>query len=219
MSALDPERPPKNYFDVINLAMEGFVEAVKVGAEQEKRAKLAKKNLTHMKEVALIDPVTGLNNRRVLENAYNRLRPRSDRRRSREKTEPLSNSIVLFDIDNFKGVNDTRGHHGGDEVLQGVASIMRKRAREPDSLVRYGGDEFAMVLPGTPPDEAIVLCRDIQDLAQREVQVTLSMGVAPINMHETLEDSLEMADRALYDAKEQGRNQVVICSELPGQQP
>lgn len=127
-------------------------------------------------------------------------------------------AVIFCDVDNFKLVNDTYGHGGGDEVLRQLADRLRSNLREEDSVARFGGDEFVVVL------HSIHSLQDAQRIADklhmatylpirlrdgREVQATLSMGLTPIRPGETIPEVLERADQALYEAKETGRDRVV----------
>lgn len=127
-------------------------------------------------------------------------------------------AVIFCDIDNFKLVNDTYGHGGGDEVLRQMADRLRSHLREEDSVARFGGDEFVVVL------HSIHSLEDAQRIAAklhratylpirlrdgREVQATLSMGLTLIRAGDSIPDVLERADRALYEAKEAGRDRVV----------
>jgi diguanylate cyclase (GGDEF)-like protein len=136
-------------------------------------------------------------------------------------------SLVLFDMDRFKQVNDTYGHQAGDEALRTVAARVKPILREPDIFTRFGGDEFAVILPNTSLHGAVtvaerlrmVVCSSTFLYETHELQISLSMGVATARAGDSLETLLERADRALYLAKEKGRNQVRSEEELPSVQP
>jgi diguanylate cyclase (GGDEF)-like protein len=162
---------------------------------------------------SLTDPLTGIRNRRGLDRALGVLTARS--RRSGAKL-----SAVAVDLDGFKAVNDTRGHVYGDRLLVSVAGAMQRQLRAGDLLFRVGGDEFVALLPDTPAGEAVVVAERLRLAArdaasQLETGVTASIGVAegPTRWSppETL---LADADRALYGAKEGGRDRV-MASPLP----
>lgn len=127
-------------------------------------------------------------------------------------------AVALFDIDHFKEINDTYGHTIGDEVLVHLTQICLSTLREADILGRLGGDEFAIVLPETPLEEAAVVVDRVRNKIEEcplivngnMISITISMGLAPMNDHITLGSILKQADVALYQAKEQGRNQVVL---------
>jgi diguanylate cyclase (GGDEF)-like protein len=136
-------------------------------------------------------------------------------------------SLILFDMDRFKQVNDTYGHQGGDHVLRTVVARVKPVLREPDIFARFGGDEFALILPNTSLHGAVmvaerlrvVVCSSSLLCEDHELQISLSMGVAVVHAGDSLETLLERADRALYLAKERGRNQVRSEEELPSSQP
>ena len=126
-------------------------------------------------------------------------------------------SLCMMDIDHFKRVNDQYGHTVGDEVLQGFASIVSKEMRKYDSLFRYGGEEFLMLLPNTSLDNATLLVNRIRETLVATpitsnngtvIHLTASFGVAQHGSHEAIEDALEHADHALLAAKANGRNKV-----------
>ena len=128
-------------------------------------------------------------------------------------------SVVLLDIDHFKQVNDTLGHQAGDEVLQAVASQLGALSRSTDCVIRWGGEEFLFVFPETTTDEAAGIVERLRAHLEsfpvhvsaeggRAVPVTISGGVATLDVTDTLETLVYRADQALYRAKEEGRNQL-----------
>lgn len=166
-----------------------------------------------LQELALHDGLTGLLNRRHWESCLEHEFARHNR-----YSRPAS--LVIFDIDHFKKLNDTHGHQAGDEVIRQVAEVTRSMVRDTDYAGRYGGEEFVVLLPDTPLDGAVLfaerLCRAV---AQRrimhdecELQCSVSVGVACTHSgmadHRTL---IEEADKALYQAKSAGRNRVVTA--------
>ncbi|RDE24859.1 GGDEF domain-containing protein [Motiliproteus coralliicola] len=131
-------------------------------------------------------------------------------------------SIIMLDIDNFKAVNDTRGHHIGDLVIQAIGKILNNQSRKNDIVARYGGEEFVILLPEATAEEAGMaaekLCKVIRTLKTRAnkqvLQVTASLGVAQWHAPgEELASVIERADRALYQAKALGKDQVVRCDK------
>lgn len=167
---------------------------------------------------ATMDALTGLNNRRQFE-----IRLNQEFATAKRKNKKLC--CMMTDIDYFKKINDTYGHIAGDIVLKRVASIIESQLREYDTASRYGGEEFCILLPYTTIEEAKFVAERLRkkvesekiDISQayseqKEVQVTISIGVSEFNEHTILnpKDLYKKADEALYQAKEQGRNQVIL---------
>jgi diguanylate cyclase len=123
-------------------------------------------------------------------------------------------SIIMADVDNFKRFNDTHGHPAGDDMLRAVAKVLRRKMREVDTVTRYGGEEFAIILPGVTRDDAcraaLRACQAIEQSQLRreamELRVTASFGVAEVLPHENAAALVSRVDKALYAAKEGGRN-------------
>ncbi len=159
-----------------------------------------------VREQAIHDAVTGLFNRRYLEETLPRELATARRRGA-------SLAIILLDVDHFKTINDTFGHQAGDRALQRLATLLDSSTREGDIACRYGGDEFVLVLPDTTLAEALdkaeALRKGCSSLDQEGLpRVTISLGVACSSDHEEEGGQILLAaDRALYRAKEDGRNQ------------
>lgn len=169
---------------------------------------------TGVEKIGLTDELTGLSNRRM----FNYLIER-EINRSRRYRRPLS--LVMIDIDHFKKINDTWGHPVGDLVLRKLGGLMRKGFRRLDVPVRYGGEEFAIILPETSLEEAINFAERFRITVEtasftngrENIPVTISLGVATIGNSPVAEDLdadalLQMADKALYQAKQSGRNRI-----------
>ena len=162
--------------------------------------------------LSVTDGLTGLFNSRHF---YKNL----DLEISRTKRYGSSFSLMLFDIDNFKKLNDTYGHQAGDEVLQELARILTSVSRETDIVVRYGGEEFVIILPNTLEEEAIALATRILQSVQEakikinateKVSITVSGGVASFPQNaSTAKSLLNAADSAMYAAKTAGKNTIV----------
>jgi diguanylate cyclase (GGDEF)-like protein len=160
------------------------------------------------------DPLTGLYNRRYMEESLER-----ELRRSMRKKSPLG--VVMLDVDHFKRFNDTFGHEAGDSVLQAVAKLFRSQLRGEDVVCRFGGEEFTVILPEASPEATRQRAEQLREAVKQMVPnfrdqsleaITLSIGVAsfPENGN-TGEALLRKADSALYQAKQQGRDRVVIA--------
>ncbi len=160
---------------------------------------------------AITDPLTGLANRKAFAASLESALTDADARGHV--------SLLLVDIDHFKGINDTYGHLIGDRVLGFVADALKKAVSPPATAARYGGEEFALILPDAAPDEARGLAEAIRGTIEKTRlvrkrnrdpirQVTVSVGIATFRRGELAETFIERADRALYAAKAAGRNRV-----------
>jgi diguanylate cyclase (GGDEF)-like protein len=177
--------------------------------ERERQLLEANERLRHMSRT---DGLTGLDNRRYLEQQLDMMYAHSER-----LGEPLS--VVICDLDRFKSVNDTYGHAAGDAVLKQFAMILKREAREIDRVARYGGEEFVILLPGTVLDAAVTFAERVRKGIEGHtftfdggtLQRTASFGVAawPHPKIGNCDGILRAADDALYVAKETGRNRVV----------
>jgi len=129
---------------------------------------------------------------------------------------------MMIDIDFFKKVNDTYGHASGDEVLRTAASVIKAQLRESDIPARYGGEEFAVLLPYTHIEEAVIVGERLRKAVEetpifidkKNINVTISMGLAEFGQEENGEELFKRADSALYEAKESGRNRVCISKNV-----
>jgi diguanylate cyclase (GGDEF)-like protein len=186
-------------------------------AANETRARLAQSRrqladtLDQVQRLASRDELTRALNRRSLISAL-------ERERSRAERSGAPFCIAMIDIDHFKKVNDTFGHAAGDAVLRAFAQTVHETMRTTDVFGRYGGEEFLLILVGTPPRTALeaverirlaVAGRDWRDIAP-DARVTISAGVAGFAKGETVEQLLHRADQALYQAKKSGRNRTVV---------
>lgn len=172
--------------------------------------------VNRMQQDALHDVVTGLRNHR-----YFQTRLREELQRSERQGTPTA--LLIMDLDNFKQVNDHHGHAVGDAVLHGIAQTLAASARGTDVVCRYGGEEIAMILPGTPREDALRAGERLrQAVAQRAdprgLTVTISVGVAVYPTHAKQADALvTAADTAMYQAKRAGKNRV--AEALAGPSP
>ena len=165
-------------------------------------------------ELAVTDPLTGLYNRRAL---YEHL----DREFNRSRRYGNSFAVCMLDIDHFKAVNDNYGHSMGDEVLKLVAATLNETIRRTDIVGRYGGEEFLILAPETPPEAAHILAERLRANVEENTRaapglpdVTVSVGAAcsATVKAETCEALVQLADGALYDAKDSGRNCCILVS-------
>jgi len=234
VSELDPEQdswlaalfPAAHNLAVLPLTAEGrsvgvlVVEhALRQGSRIERRvvsilerfasqASLALRNawlLEQLQQVADTDGLTGIANRRVFDSVLDRELARAARNNA-----PVS--LVMLDIDHFKQLNDTHGHQRGDDVLRAVAAALAEQCREYDTATRYGGEEFAVILPNCTANEAPAAAERLRVAiteADSPVRVTASAGVAtfPLNGHDA-DSVVTAADEALYESKRTGRNRV-----------
>jgi diguanylate cyclase (GGDEF)-like protein len=158
---------------------------------------------------ATTDALTGLSNRHALQEIFP-----SEIQRCVDKGTPVA--MIMIDVDNFKQFNDMFGHIAGDRVLSAVSKILRAQFRPQDLLVRYGGDEFAVLLPGTTKEQALIVGERARVAVGGstgdgtdsliQIPIKISMGVAELPTHGTLDTLAREADAALYRAKDAGRN-------------
>jgi two-component system, cell cycle response regulator len=137
-----------------------------------------------------------------------------DRELSRAKRYRRTLSLLMFDIDHFKVINDTHGHLGGDYVLKQLSSAVKGKVRREDVLARYGGEEFALILPEVDKETAVAIGEKIRKLIERgsfkfedtKIAVTVSVGVACSEESDDTASLIQRADDKLYEAKDAGRN-------------
>jgi diguanylate cyclase len=185
--------------------------------EGQKQTRLLQKNLETARKAAEQDHLTGLPNRRAFDATL-----RDEVQTARENDEPLS--IAFCDIDHFKNINDQHGHDAGDRVLKFVAGLLARISGDRAHVARHGGEEFVILFRGVTLADAARIVDDARaDLAERNLvdrktgermdQVTFSGGVADVFGYAEPREALKAADRALYLAKEHGRNRVYIARE------
>ena len=165
------------------------------------------------------DGLTGLFNRRYMEETLWR------EFKNAERTHDAT-GVIMIDVDYFKKFNDSYGHEAGDQVLIGLAAMLRSKLRAADVVCRYGGEEFVIIMPGTTLEQALkraeLICRSVEnemriDFHGQTFRVTISVGVAAFPQHgRTTDQVLFAADKALYKGKESGRNKVVAAQEREG---
>jgi diguanylate cyclase (GGDEF)-like protein len=165
-----------------------------------------------LRELAIIDSLTGLFNRREF------LRLMNDEVARIKRLPTVPTTVLMLDIDHFKSINDSYGHPGGDAALAQVGTIVRETVRRVDSVGRIGGEEFAILLVGTDLDNGVEFAERLRlTIAQgqvvyegKSIQLTASIGVSQIDLRDNdAAVALARADKALYEAKDRGRNCVV----------
>jgi diguanylate cyclase len=183
-------------------------------ANMETELETAKTQLNKSQAKAMVDSLTKLPNR----GAYDAYIVKEHQRFVRYGGEL---SLIVCDVDKFKNINDNYGHQAGDKVLQLISRQVKKGTRQTDLLARYGGEEFVVILPNTGAQSALQVAEKIrQEVAKCpfhfkgvRVQITLSCGVASFGEGMTHEQVFERADKALYQAKDNGRNQCVVAEQ------
>jgi diguanylate cyclase (GGDEF)-like protein len=165
-----------------------------VGGMLSRHAEATRKAAAALRREARHDPLTGLRNRRALDDLL--------------ADAASGDAVAVLDIDHFKVVNDQRGHSGGDGVLVAFARVLLRSLRDQDVAARFGGDEFLLYLPQTDLDQVEAILRRIRAAwAQREHTITFSAGIAPVRRGRDGNEAFGEADRYLYQAKAAGRNQ------------
>ena len=163
-------------------------------------------------KLAVTDGLTGISNRQSVEKSL-----QIEFERSKRYNSPLS--LILLDVDHFKDVNDTYGHQKGDEILIAFASLLKKACRANDIAARYGGEEFLMILPQSNAQGAFKIAERVREEMMKisftgnesNFAVTVSCGVAEFNKdYESINKLITVADRALYEAKNGGRNRTIL---------
>ncbi len=188
----------------------GSITRQQLAVEVGETIKLSLSNLKlreELREQAIHDPLTGLCNRRFLEENLRR-----ELHRARRGNSPLC--VVMLDLDNFKLFNDTFGHDAGDALLRELAQVMRDKLRKSDICCRYGGDEFVLVLPDSSLADTLQrveqICAVMKETQIRPDMITVSAGIAAASEKgSTTAELLQAADTAMYAAKQAGRNRVV----------
>ena len=172
-----------------------------------------------LRKQVVTDPLTGLFNVR-------HFRKSLEHELERTRRTGMTTALIMVDLDHFKNINDTWGHESGNQVLQTVAQLLQDQTRKLDICCRYGGEEFAVILPSTE----LMLARQVAErclnalretvipLDETDLQVTASIGVAVAdNSAQTAESLIENADECMYEAKRGGRNQVVSKRPQPSE--
>ncbi|MEX2111191.1 MAG: sensor domain-containing diguanylate cyclase [Gemmatimonadaceae bacterium] len=204
------DKPPLNEGDAE--FAETVIKSAMKAMQRAHQVEVTKADNERLEVLSRTDPLTQLLNRRALQHQL-----ATEIERVRRYNAPLS--VLMLDVDGFKGVNDTWGHLPGDQVLIELAVVLGRAARSVDTVARYGGDEFVIAVPETGEAGAIAFAERLRDKIESHpfdigkenpIHLTVSIGVAgfPEPKVESAEDLLECADRALYRAKAGGRNLV-----------
>ena len=184
--------------------------------DSKREIQLLHKELATVRKTAITDGLTGLLNRRAFDQML-------DEQIENHKNSAGHLCLLILDLDHFKRINDNFGHRVGDNVLRYTAKLMQQHIAENHYAARYGGEEMAVIMPDTPLSRAMEIAEKIRSaLAQYPLKqkdnseslgkVTLSVGVSALKTSDTLESLIDRADRALYRAKNNGRNQVMVES-------
>lgn len=160
--------------------------------------------------MTIVDGLTQVSNKRYFLEFIDREMARCSR-----YSRPLS--LILFDIDHFKKINDVHGHLAGDFVLKQLAEMVQKHIRKEEAFARYGGEEFAVLMPETPQSRARIFAEKIRRMVEstsfqyedRTIEVSVSLGVCEMGTHRDVNTFIQSADELLYEAKRTGRNKVV----------
>ena len=192
---------------VVKPVVEGvFLSRLRSLLQNKRRFNLLRRQSEEMRRMASLDILTGVYNRRYLVERANRFLANPANRPA---------WVVMLDLDHFKSINDQHGHATGDRVLTAVGALFRGFFREGDVIARSGGEEFVLLLSNRTQDQCLadmeILREQIEALRPEDLPLTASIGLAPVGSEGDFELTQEQADRAMYRAKELGRNRVVLA--------
>ena len=203
---------PMQWFFLAHPFMFGIIFGI-LGTIRNEKEKKIKEMVKQLEESSIHDPLTGLKNRRYFAHIFH-----DECARSLRRQEALT--LLFLDLDHFKRVNDDHGHHFGDIALQETSKFLQQQCRPYDTVVRWGGEEFIILLRATDESTAIHFSERIRAGIQTELNpdlpfsMTISIGLAQYRDNDTLETLTDRADKALYHAKQTGRNKVIPWSML-----
>ncbi len=206
---------PVQWFFLAHPLMFGFVFGILGTIRNEKTVELHAM-IKKLEMLSTLDPLTGLYNRRYFAHVFHDECARNLRRAE-------SMTILFLDLDHFKKVNDIHGHHFGDLALQAASTCFKEKSRPYDTVVRWGGEEFVILLRATDETSAFVVAERIRNAIEYELvetlpfSLTVSIGMSQYQNNDTLELLTDRADKALFYAKQTGRNKTVSWSILPSQ--
>jgi len=211
---LSSETNRKKQFKAMQVGVEGFITKPVIPEELVASVALRAERMRTLRGLMARDSLTGLYNHTTTTEMMNTALAHAIRHE-----ETLA--VVMIDLDKFKTVNDTYGHMAGDQVIVALARLFKHRLRNTDVIGRYGGEEFALLLKNLTPDKANELVNELREdfskiifnASNKQFKVTFSAGISLYPGSNRAEDLRMAADEALYKAKEQGRNQVVVCRE------
>lgn len=204
---------PKPYNELeLNARIYASLRTKALQDELRKKNKQLEKLLGKLEQMAITDALTGLYNRHRFHESLTK-----ELERARRYSTPFS--LVMFDIDHFKKVNDNYGHLAGDMVLKEIAGILMQSMREVDTAARYGGEEFVAILPNTEKNDAILLAERMRKTIKQhrfneiDVPVTVSIGISgmPDDSVDNEDKLIRCADFALYEAKKNGRDRIEVA--------
>jgi diguanylate cyclase (GGDEF)-like protein len=209
---MDSFEIPADMLDEIQANIENLINGFDI-SDDNKMDVIKKINFiyTQTKQLSLVDPLTGLYNRRHFEHSF-------EREFLRAKRYQNNLSIAIIDVDDFKTINDTYGHSCGDYVLKELAWLALNTIRTTDMIFRYGGEEFALVLTETSANSAAVPLERLRSTVENHkfkykddaITVTISIGVNSDTSNTTSQEMFDLADKALYCAKTSGKNRVTL---------
>ena len=216
-SGADDYLPTPINFPELEARVRSMLRIKKLQDELDRKNRQMEEANRQLRMLSITDGLTGLFNHRHVHELLH-----EEYERSKRTGDPLA--VIMLDLDRFKQLNDTHGHPTGDVILSETARILQESAREIDHIGRYGGEEFIAILPGADEDAALLFAERVRKTVENflyrdkdnEIHMTLSGGVASGRGSELEhpDELIRQADRALYQAKESGRNRVVRAAEL-----